>query len=156
MFFAETQNKLLYAVTHNTAAEIVYLRADAQKPNMGLTAWKGNIVRKGDIVVAKNYLSEDEIDTLNRLVVIFLENAELRVKERKDLTINYWKQNVDALLSFQGKDVLIGRRTISNDDAEEKALKEYGSFDARRRQYEALKADQDDLKELEAWSGKRK
>ena len=83
MFFAETQNKLIYAVTHNTAAEIVSSRADASKPNMGLTSWKGSIVRKADIVVAKNYLVEDEIDKLNRLVMLFLESAELRVKDRK-------------------------------------------------------------------------
>lgn len=71
MFFADTQNKFLYAVTHNTAAEIVYNRSDAQQPNMGLTSWKGTIVRKGDVTVAKNYLTNDEIDTLNRLVIIF-------------------------------------------------------------------------------------
>ncbi len=122
MFFAETQNKLLYAVTHNTAAELVYHRADSQKPNMGLTTWKGNVVRKGDIIIAKNYLSEDEIDTLNRLVTIFLENAELRVKERKDLTIGYWKQNVDSLLAFQGKDILSGKGMVSNDEAEGQAV----------------------------------
>ena len=152
MFYAETQNKLLYAVTHNTAAEIVYNRSDAQKPNMGLTTWKGSIVRKGDIIVAKNYLSEDEIDTLNRLVTIFLENAELRVKERKDLTIGYWKQNVNALLSFQGKDILFGKGSVSNDEAETKAREEYESFDARRKQFDAIQADQDDIKELEEWS----
>ena len=152
MFFAETQNKLLYAVTRNTAAEIVYNRADAQKPNMGLTSWKGSIVRKGDIIVAKNYLSEDEIETLNRLVTIFLENAELRVKERKDLTIKYWKQSVNAILSFQEKDILNGKGTVSNDQAEAKAREEYEDFDARRKEFEALQADQDDIKELEAWS----
>lgn len=149
MFYAETQNKLLYAVTSNTAAEIVYNRADAQKPNMGLTAWKGSIVRKGDIVVAKNYLTEDEIDTLNRLVTIFLENAELRVKERKDLTIKYWKESVDALLNYQGKTILSGKGGVSNQQAENKAREEYDSFDARRKQFEALQADQDDIKELE-------
>ena len=152
MFFAETQNKLLYAVTHNTAAEIVYNRADAEKPNMGLTAWKGSIVRKGDIIVAKNYLSEDEIDTLNRLVTIFLENAELRVKERKDLTIKYWKQSVNAILTFQEKDILSGKGTISNEQAEVKAREEYEDFNSRRKAFEALQADQDDIKELEAWS----
>lgn len=152
MFFAETQNKLLYAVTHNTAAEIVYNRADAEKPNMGLTAWKGSIVRKGDIIVAKNYLSEDEIDTLNRLVTIFLENAELRVKERKDLTIKYWKQSVNTILTFQEKDILSGKGAISNEQAEAKAREEYEGFDSRRKAFEALQADQDDLKELEAWS----
>ena len=154
MFFAETQNKLLFAVTHHTAAEIVYNRADAQKPNMGLTTWKGTIVRKGDIIIAKNYLNEDEIDTLNRLVTIFLETAELRVKERKDLTIDYWKQNVDALLSFQGKDILIGKGSVSNEQAEAKARIEYDGFDIRRKQSDALQADQDDIKELEELSKK--
>ena len=152
MFFAETQNKLLYAVTHNTAAELVYNRADAEKPNMGLTTWKGSIVRKGDIIVAKNYLLEDEIDTLNRLVTIFLENAELRVKERKDLTIGYWKQSVNAILTFQEKDILTGKGTISNEQAEARAREEYEDFDARRKEFDALQADQDDIKELESWS----
>ena len=156
MFFAETQNKLLFAVTHNTAAEIVYNRADAEKSNMGLTSWKGSIVRKGDIIVAKNYLSADEIDTLNRLVTIFLENAELRVKERKDLTIEYWKQSVNTILSFQEKDILSGKGTISNEQAEAKAREEYESFDARRKEYDALQADQDDIKELEEWSARAK
>ena len=156
MFFAETQNKLLYAVTSNTAAELVYNRADAQKPNMGLTAWKGSIVRKGDIVVAKNYLTEDEIDTLNRLVTIFLEDAELRVKERKDLTIKYWKESVDDLLKYRKKKVLSGKGSISNQQAEDKAREEYGTFDARRKQFEALQADQDDIKELEELSSTKR
>jgi hypothetical protein len=90
MFFAETQNKLLYAVTKKTAAEIIVSRANANEPNMALTAWKGAIVRKQDIFIAKNYLKEDEIDTLNRLVVIFLETAELRVKNRIDISMKFW------------------------------------------------------------------
>lgn len=94
MFFAETQNKLLYAVTYHTAAEIVMERADAQKQNMGLTSWKGSIVRKQDVIIAKNYLSNEELDKLNRLVTIFLESAELRVKERKDLTIDFWRKKM--------------------------------------------------------------
>lgn len=156
MFFAETQNKLLYAVTSNTAAEIIFNRSDARKPNMGLTTWKGSIVRKGDIVIAKNYLSENEIDTLNRLVTIFLENAELRVKERKDLTIKYWKESVDALLNYQGKTVLSGKGGISNQQAENKAREEYDTFDAQRKRFEALQADQDDIKELEALSSAKR
>lgn len=92
MFFAETQNKLLYAITQQTAAQLILSRADAGKENMGLTTWKGSIVRQQDITVAKNYLTHDELDTLNRLVTIFLETAELRVKERNDLTIGYWKK----------------------------------------------------------------
>jgi len=77
LFFAETQNKLLFAVTGRTAAEIVVSRADPNAPNMALTNWSGSRVRKHDVIVAKNYLSADEVDTLNRLVVIFLEQAEL-------------------------------------------------------------------------------
>jgi hypothetical protein len=96
MFFAETQNKLLHAVTNKTAAEIVLSRADSSKPNMALTSWKGTIVRKQDIFVAKNDLTRDEIDTLNRLVVIFLETAELRAKERLDITMDYWRDIVNS------------------------------------------------------------
>ena len=103
MFFAETQNKLLFAVTHSTATEIIRERADASKANMGLNTWKGSVVRKQDITIAKNYLTEDEIDTLNRLVTIFLETAELRVKERLDITMSYWRSNVDKVLEFNDK-----------------------------------------------------
>jgi hypothetical protein len=106
MFFAETQNKLLYAVTGQTAAEIIVNRADASQPNMALTSWKGSVVRKQDIFTAKNYLSQDEVDTLNRLTVLFLDTAELRVKERKDLNLRYWRETVDGLLNFQNKIVL--------------------------------------------------
>src|SRR5699024_10733443 len=87
MFYAETQNKLLYAVTGLTSAEIVMTRADAAAPNMGLTSWKGTVVRKQDVIIAKNYLTHDELDSLNRLVVIFLETAEFRAKNRQDLKI---------------------------------------------------------------------
>ncbi|MBE9484158.1 MAG: virulence RhuM family protein, partial [Bacteroidetes bacterium] len=113
MFFAETQNKLLYAVTGKTAAEIILERADAEKPNMALTAWKGSVVRKQDIFIAKNYLTEDEIDTLNRLVVIFLETAELRAKNRIDITMKFWHDNVDRMLAFNERPLLKGKGTIS-------------------------------------------
>jgi len=103
MFFAETQNKLHYAVTGQTAAELIVSRANADKSNMNLTSWKGSIVRKQDIFIAKNYLTQDEIDTLNRLVVIFLESAELRAKNRMDITIDFWRENVDKILDFQEK-----------------------------------------------------
>jgi len=150
MFFAETQNKLLYAVTGNTAAEIIINRADAQKQNMGLTTWKGSIVRRQDIIIAKNYLSEDEIDTLNRLVTIFLETAELTVKERKDLTVGFWKENVDRLLNFQNKNILKGSGSISNAQMESMVEKVYEAFDQTRKKYEAKLADQDDLNEIKA------
>ena len=156
MFFAETQNKLLYAVTHNTAAEIVSSRADASKPNMGLTSWKGSIVRKADIVVAKNYLVEDEIDKLNRLVMLFLESAELRVKDRKCLTLDFWRGNVDSLLSFQGYDILQGNGSISNNDMEKYVRVVYDKFNSKRKQIEAEEADAEDLKWLEDLQNKIK
>src|SRR5699024_6513145 len=93
LFFAEVQNKLLYAVTGHTAAGLVVRRADPGEPNMSLTSWKRARVRKQDVAIAKNYLTADEVDTLNRLVVIFLEQAELRAKDRKDLTLDYWRSN---------------------------------------------------------------
>ncbi len=104
---AEVQNKLLFAVTKKTAAEIVVGRADPDNPNMALATWSGSRVRKQDVIVAKNYLTQDEVDTLNRLVVIFLEQAELRTKEHKELTLNYWRQNVDRLLEFNERPVLV-------------------------------------------------
>ena len=149
MFFAETQNKLLYAVTHLTAAELIVARADANKPNMGLTTWKGSIVRKGDIIVAKNYLLNDEIDSLNRLVDIFLTSAEERVKGRRDLTLQYWRQNVDNLLTYQEKDILQGKGSISNAEMEAIVRKVYDNFDANRKNYEAQLADAEDMKALE-------
>lgn len=144
MFFAETQNKLLYAITGSTAAEIVVTRASADKPNMGLTSWKGSVVRKGDVVIAKNYLYEDEIDDLNRLVEIFLTSAELRVKERNDLTIDYWRQNVDRLLAFQEKAVLKGTGKLSNTAMEEIVSNIYSDFNKRRKILEARIADEED------------
>ena len=149
MFFAETQNKLLYAVTHQTAAELIVSRADATHPNMGLTTWKGSIVRKGDVIVAKNYLQNEEIDSLNRLVDIFLTSAEERVKGRRDLTLDYWRKNVDNLLTFQEKDILQGAGSITNYEAEETAKQVYDVFNTKRKQMEAQAADADDLKMLE-------
>ena len=135
MFFAETQNKLIYAVTHKTAAELIVSRADASQPNMALTSWKGNVVRKQDIYIAKNYLSDDEIDVLNRLTVLFLDSAELRVKERKDLTLDYWRKNVDNLLDFQNKDVLKNAGAISNKQMENIVDMVYEEFNNRRKLY---------------------
>lgn len=149
MFFAETQNKLLYAVTHQTAAELIVSRADATQPNMGLTTWKGSIVRKGDVIIAKNYLQNEEIDSLNRLVDIFLTSAEERVKGRRDLTLDYWRKNVDSLLTFQEKDILQGAGSVTNYEAEETAKQVYDVFNAKRKRVEAQTADADDLKMLE-------
>ena len=98
-FFATVQNLLLYAVTQKTAAELITARANPDDDHFGLLTWKGARVRKGDILVAKNYLTEDEIDTLNRLVVIFLETAELRAKNRAETRMSFWKENVDRIIT---------------------------------------------------------
>ena len=148
-FFAATQNKLLYGVTGKTAAELIVERADRQKPNMGLTSWQGSIVRKTDIHTAKNYLTADEIDMLNRLVTVFLESAELRAKMRKELTLGYWRSIVDKLLADHDIPLLKTAGKISKIKADALADKEYAAFDAQRKHFEALQADKDDLIELE-------
>ena len=149
MFFAETQNKLLYAVTQQTAAEIILSRAKADLPNMGLTNWKGNIVRKADVIVAKNYLIHDEIDNLNRLTTLFLESAELRVKNRRDLTLSFWRNNVDQLLMFNDFPVLNHVGTRSNAQMENTVKQVYDVFHERRKQQQFEQAEQDDLAELQ-------
>lgn len=150
MFFAETQNKFIYAVTHQTAAELVISRANASELNMGLTSWKGRIVRKGDVAIAKNYLYADELDSLNRLVTIFLESAELRVKNNQDLTLSFWQKNVDALLTFNGFDVLNSRGKWANHQAEKIAYEQYEKFNATRKILKQQQADAEDLHELES------
>ena len=149
MFFAETQNKLLFAVTNQTAAEIVVSRADAQKQNMGLTSWKGTIVRKGDVFIAKNYLTEDEIDTLNRLVVVFLESAELRAKNRQDITMDFWQENVDKIIEFNDKKLLKDRGSVSKSQMEKIAGQVYEDFNNKRKIADAQQADLEDLKQIE-------
>ncbi|HUW06882.1 MAG TPA: virulence RhuM family protein [Williamwhitmania sp.] len=156
MFFAETQNKLLYAVTGKTAAEIILSRADASKENMALTSWKGTIVRKQDIYIAKNYLIADEIDTLNRLVIIFLETAELRAKERMDINISFWKENVDRIIQFSDKKALTGPGSVSNALMEQKVNEIYKEFNALRKVYEARIADIKDIEEIKAIENKVK
>jgi hypothetical protein len=156
MFFAETQNKLLFAITGKTAAEIIVSRANANETNMALTSWKGTVVRKQDVFIAKNYLNEDEIDSLNRFVVVFLETAELRAKNRQDITMNFWKENVDKILDLNDKPILQSKGSISNAQMEEIAEKVYLTFNAKRKTEEALKADAEDLEELKALEQKIK
>ncbi|MCK6406471.1 MAG: virulence RhuM family protein [Rhodocyclaceae bacterium] len=149
LFFAEVQNKLLYAATRQTAAELIVARADPSQPNMALTAWSGSRVRKQDILIAKNYLSADEVDTLNRLVVIFLEQAELRAKQHKDLTLDFWRSSVDRMLAANDQPLLNGPGTVSHEDMKTIATERYEDFDAKRRQQEAIAADAEDLKAIE-------
>ena len=149
LFFAEVQNKLLYATTRKTAAELIVARADPTQPNMALTTWSGSRVRKQDILIAKNYLTADEVDTLNRLVVIFLEQAELRAKQHKDLTLDFWRSSVDRMLASNDQPLLDGPGSVSHEDMKTIANERYEDFDAKRRQQEALAADAEDLKAIE-------
>ncbi len=149
LFFANTQNKLLYAITGNTASEIVINRADSNKLNMGLTNFKGSIVRKEDIFIAKNYLTKDEIDSLNRFVVIFLETAELKAKNREKITMDFWRENIDKIIEFNEKKVLKGLGSISHKQMEKIVNEEYGKFDKKRKDIEAELEDKMELEEIE-------
>lgn len=148
-FFSEVQNKLIYGVTGRTAAELILDRADAAKPNMALTSWQGGIVRRKDIYTAKNYLTADELDSLNRLVTIFLESAEFRVKLRKDLTLSFWREEADRLLTSYDIPVLTSAGTVSHKQMMSHVNAVYAAFDARRKSFDAEAADREDLEELE-------
>jgi len=156
LFYAEAQNKLLFAITGQTAAEIIVSRADASEPNMALTSFHGSKVRKQDIYIAKNYLSEDELDSLNRIIVIFLETAEFRAKNRQDITMDFWKENIDRIIEFNDKELLKGHGSISNEQMKKMVESVYVTFDEKRKKYEAIEADNQDLEELQQIEAKVK
>ena len=156
VFFATVQNLLIFAVTRKTAAELITARANPADPHFGLLAWKGDKVRKADIIVAKNYLTEDEIDTLNRLVVIFLETAELRAKSKQETRMAFWKQNVDQIITSNGFPLLQHAGSISHEQIEERTAELYLEFDTQRKKREAAEADQQDEADLKALETKIK
>ena len=131
--FQIAQNKLHFAVTGRTAPELIAERADATRPNMGLTTWKGDVVRKGDVTVAKNYLREDEISELNRIVVMFLDFAEDQARRRKQIFLRDWETRLDDFLRFNERAVLPNAGAMSREDADRRAHEEYMRFEARRR-----------------------
>jgi len=150
VFFATVQNLLIFAVTRKTAAELITSRANPHDPHFGLLAWKGDKVRKTDIIVAKNYLTEDEIDTLNRLVVIFLETAELRAKSKQETRMAFWKVNVDHIITSNGFPLLTHAGSISHEQMEEHTGELYIKFDQDRKKRDATEADQQDEADLKA------
>ncbi len=150
VFFATVQNQLLFAVTGKTAAELITARANASDPHFGLLSWKGDRVRKADIVIAKNYLTEDEIDTLNRLVVIFLETAELRAKSKQETRMSFWKGNVDQIITSNGFPLLTHAGSISHEQMEATTTALYLDYDRQRKAQEAKAADAEDEAELRA------
>ncbi|WDK31326.1 virulence RhuM family protein [Xanthomonas campestris] len=156
VFFATVQNQLLYAVTGQTAAELIIARANPDDPHFGLRAWSGGRVRKQDILIAKNYLSEDEIDTLNRLVTIFLETAELRAKNRQEIPMRFWRENVGQIISSNDFPLLVNAGSVSHARMETEANARYFAFDEQRKQQEALAADAADTTELAAIENKIK
>lgn len=148
-FFATIQNKLVYAVTGMTAPELILARADSGKPNMALTSWKGDRVRKGDVTISKNYLTADEVDTLNRLVTGFLEFAELRAKNRQTTSMQDWVAQTDRFVAFNERAVLQGAGRISHSRMEQVAHERYEEFDHKRKAAEADAAEREALAELE-------
>jgi len=134
LFFQAMQNKLHFAATGKTAPELIRERADHREPNMGLQTWQGAVVRKRDVTVAKNFLRQDEIEELNRIVVMFLDYAEDQAKRRKQVFKREWEEKLDAFLTFNDRRVLTGPGKRRRADADEHAEKEYALFAARRRE----------------------
>jgi hypothetical protein len=160
-FFPIIQNKLHYAATGRTAAEIIAERADHARPNMGLTTWKGGAVRKGDIRIAKNYLDEDEIGELNRIVVMWLDFAEDQARRRRQIFLKDWDARLDAFLRFNDREVLAGAGSVSHAVAVAHAEEAYERFDERRRALAEAEGERANLAALEAAarrlpSGRRK
>jgi hypothetical protein len=132
-FFRVIQNKLHFAVTGKTAAELIAERADSSRPNMGLTTWKSGSVQKADVTVAKNYLHEPEIGELNRIVTMWLDFAEDQARRRKEVFLKDWAERLDAFLKFNERHVLDGTGRVSKKQADAHAESEYEQFAAQRR-----------------------
>jgi hypothetical protein len=149
-FFATIQNKLIFAVTGSTAAEIVLGRSDASAPSMGLTSWSGDRVHKGDVVVAKNYLTGPEIAALNRITTMFLDFAEDRAQRRQQTSMADWTAQTDRFLAFNERDVLNGAGTVSASTMKVVVAERYAEFDGHRRAVEAEHAAEQELDDLQA------
>ncbi len=156
LFFKKVQNKMLWATTHRTAAELIVERANPELPNMGLKSWKGGRVRPQDVIIAKNYLDHPEIEELNRIVVMYLDHAEDQARRRKAMTMAEWEEKLDAFLIFKERDLLDHAGKISAQVAEKLALERYEEFDRSRRQEEKQIADDEDIVLLEALKEKTK
>lgn len=149
LFFKKVQNKMLWATTGKTAAELIESRSNPEKPNMGLTAWRGSIVRKYDVSIAKNYLKEEEIKDLNEIVTMYLDYAERQARKRRTVTMAEWSDKLDAFLKQNEEALLTHAGTVKADVAKKIAEERYDEFDNKRKITEAKKADEEDLKELE-------
>lgn len=140
-FFRSAQNKLEYAATGHTAPEIIATRADASKDNMGLTSFKGAKVRRGDVTVAKNYMTQEEISTLNLIVNMYLDYAELQAKNHRAMHMGDWEEKLAQFLQFNGREVLQNSGTVKREIADALAIAEYEKFDSHRRMLEVADVD---------------
>lgn len=150
LFFQTIQNKMLFAVTGQTAAEIIVSRADPSAPNMGLTSWKGKVVRKADVATSKNYLAEHEVSDLNRLVTMFLEFAEFRAQRRMQTTMQDWVAQTDRFLEFNEQSVLNNAGTVAHDDMVRIVHNHYATFEQSRRAEDTRIAEAEHEEELKA------
>jgi hypothetical protein len=149
LFFQTVQNKLHFAATGKTAPELIAQRANSAQPNMGLTTWAGGIVRKGDVTIAKNYLLEEEISELNRIVVMFLDFAEDQARRRKQIFLKDWQTRLDDFLKLNDRAILPDAGKITRQKADEIAEQEYARFAAHRRSQIEDDSQADTLRQLE-------
>ena len=158
-FFSIVQNKLHFAISGKTAAELISDRADAKKPNMGLTSWKSGKVRKADVTVAKNYLKEEEMDGLNRIVTMYLDYAEDQAKRHRQIFMRDWRTKLDAFLKFNEREILSNPGKVRKEVADTLALEQYEIFNRNRLDMEARQeaiADDKELKNIQSKLEKKK
>lgn len=150
-FFQTIQNKLHFACTGMTAAELIASRADASQPDMGLTNYKSDEVRKTDVTIAKNYLRENELKELNRIVNMWLDFAEDQALRRKQVFLQDWDTKLDQFLSFNDRDVLQGAGGISKKAADEKAKAAFDAFAQKRRWLKETEGARANIAALKDW-----
>ena len=155
-FFQTVQNKMHWAVHGQTAAEVIHARADAAKPQMGLTSWKGAKVRRGDVAIAKNYLGEDELKKLSLIVTQYLDFAELQALERRPMHMRDWIAKLDAFLRAGDREILEHAGHVSAEEASKKAEMEFEKFDQQRRQLEDAQAEAEFAADVKALHDKAK
>ncbi|HBS5719407.1 TPA: virulence RhuM family protein [Klebsiella aerogenes] len=142
-FFQTIQNKLHFACTGHTAAELIHQRADASLPHMGLTSYRGEEVNKGDVTVAKNYLTQDEVSELNRVVNMWLDFAEDQARRRQQVFLRDWQDKLDQFLQFNDREVMQGAGKVSKKMADEKAQAEYSQFAEQQRRLKEAEGEKD-------------
>ncbi|MGB8295452.1 MAG: virulence RhuM family protein [Polyangia bacterium] len=147
-FFQIIQNKLHFAATGKTAPELIAERADHTRPNMGLTSWNGDVVRRADVTIAKNYLDDKEIDELNRIVTMFLDYAEDQARRRKQVFLRDWREKMDEFLKFNERRVLPDAGRVSREQAQLRAHDEYEAFHQRRLAQAGADAEVDTVQRL--------